>query len=423
MFDEILTTPHNYKGGNSCNSSLVLDWVQINAKIPLTTSVGPDGNIVYDIETYINNIPTTFSNGYLLIDTGNRTLHYKKLYNLVYNDLTGEPIILAELQMYPHVSFIQNNSCNLKISNRILYASNYLQHIKTILDTLNLDFINYTRIDIANDFNNVNGFNSPMSFIGSIASSLNVIAGSKNNKLFKNTEAGIQTENNNNIPQYDFEQYDKETYFKRKEYNAFKLGSRQSSVTVSMYNKTLELKQKKDKPWIREFWHINNLSSDLDTWRLEFSLKKDKKNVIDVLTGETIDYYNIDFIEYSNILSMYNLCLDKHFRVACFEENKQFCRMKQIIPFMKYIVEKKFISIRLSLKQQSTNLVKHRVKKLYEAIQRYKQNDYFIFKSNAIASYLIDILYKYSLSTWFIEKISTLDSLYTPEAELFECIN
>lgn len=68
-------------------------------------------------------------------------------------------------------------------------------------------------------------------------------------------------------------------HFTSKYFHAIKWGSPSSMVSTKVYNKTLELQEEKNKPYIRQAWVDSGLlSSDLDTrdvWRLEFSINSD----------------------------------------------------------------------------------------------------------------------------------------------------
>lgn len=50
-------------------------------------------------------------------------------------------------------------------------------------------------------------------------------------------------------------------------------GTRDSACQVNLYNKSLELAEKTDKPWIRQFWIENGLGNAPAVWRIEFSLR------------------------------------------------------------------------------------------------------------------------------------------------------
>lgn len=76
-------------------------------------------------------------------------------------------------------------------------------------------------------------------------------------------------------------------------WNSLSFGSASSQVFTRFYNKSLELKQKKDKQYIRECWKIAGLKEDKDVWRIEFALKdsglsliEDRGTEIDSDTGE-----------------------------------------------------------------------------------------------------------------------------------------
>lgn len=55
-------------------------------------------------------------------------------------------------------------------------------------------------------------------------------------------------------------------------FDSIRWGSRSSGVSVYLYNKSKELREVKDKPWIRAAWKKEELSSKLDVWRVEISI-------------------------------------------------------------------------------------------------------------------------------------------------------
>lgn len=56
-------------------------------------------------------------------------------------------------------------------------------------------------------------------------------------------------------------------------YDTLAWGNRDSACQVNLYNKSLELAEKADKPWIRQHWVANGLGAAPAVWRIEFSLR------------------------------------------------------------------------------------------------------------------------------------------------------
>jgi len=70
-------------------------------------------------------------------------------------------------------------------------------------------------------------------------------------------------------------------------------GMKQSGQQVYMYNKNLEMKQKKEKEYIRQTWDNIGFNPDMDVWRVEMSVQRVEKrfefdniDIVDKKTGE-----------------------------------------------------------------------------------------------------------------------------------------
>ena len=62
-----------------------------------------------------------------------------------------------------------------------------------------------------------------------------------------------------------------------------------------LYNKSQEMADVKEKPYIRERWNQAGLRSDCSVWRLEFSLKSDFFSMIDKDSGAFPLSFDFDF--------------------------------------------------------------------------------------------------------------------------------
>ena len=92
--------------------------------------------------------------------------------------------------------------------------------------------------------------------------------------------------NQANISAHGLDQWD------GREWNSISWGAKKSMVTTRFYNKTMELKQVHDKPYIRQAWYLCGLVDDWNTlekkrrdgttykpqiWRVEFAIKSSTK--------------------------------------------------------------------------------------------------------------------------------------------------
>ncbi len=71
-------------------------------------------------------------------------------------------------------------------------------------------------------------------------------------------------------------------------FSGIEFGSGKSSKRCYIYDKTRELTEVKDKPWIRQYWQENGLISDEKThvYRAEISIKCDGMDLLNMSTGE-----------------------------------------------------------------------------------------------------------------------------------------
>ncbi len=138
------------------------------------------------------------------------------------------------------------NEVVLKVNNGLLYTSGYTDTVYDSLNALDLTFKRISVIDIAVD---------------SIDLYKLIL---KLNKYLRS--ATVQISNDNlKISPLDF---DKSNH----KFNGFNIGNNRSKKSAIVYNKSLELKEKKWKQYIRDFWYINGLDLSKDVYRFELSL-------------------------------------------------------------------------------------------------------------------------------------------------------
>jgi hypothetical protein len=92
-----------------------------------------------------------------------------------------------------------------------------------------------------------------------------------------------------------------------------KFTKKECNVDVYLYNKSKELREVKNKPWIVETWKRAGLDISKDVWRLEFSLHNPRFIVRDNKTGITnrFNWLMLDNKEYLN--TVINSLINKYF--------------------------------------------------------------------------------------------------------------
>jgi hypothetical protein len=196
---------------------------------------------------------------------------------------------IATIAYKPHSPIIKNDAHIIKFSNEILYSNDFLKHYIQITQDLGLKVRNITRIDLCFDFNYFINFRNPEA----------LIRGFFNNRYLYSRHSM-------------FKIIGKSDFFVIPDYLRF--GSNLSTLSVYLYRKSLEMKEKIWKAYIYKQWQENEIDCTKDVWRLEFSLKGGNHNIQDMETGEQIKleperFLNEEFRHY-----LYLALLNQYFK-------------------------------------------------------------------------------------------------------------
>jgi len=137
------------------------------------------------------------------------------------------------------------------VNNKFLYSQQFRAELDNLIEFLELKFNNVTRIDYALDFQFLRAGLTGSRFMELL--SKNII-----DLKYKGKKTIIFPSNHNEIPEY------------------VRFGNHSSEFNVYIYNKTRELQEKKDKPYIREQWKNCEFLENFPVFRLEISFKPDK---------------------------------------------------------------------------------------------------------------------------------------------------
>lgn len=199
---------------------------------------------------------------------------------------------VATIQCYPRSSRLDERMVLLKISNRFLYQAGFIRLLYCLIDTLKLSYIGITRIDVCYDCVRFKDGRSPSRFINDFISKRGITAGDIRKK-------GSE----------EFTCHGKKVRGSLAKVNYIRFGSPQSKISAYIYDKTLELEEAKDKPWIRESWKKCGLSDESGhIFRSEISIKAEGTDVLNMSTGELFRL-SPDMLEsqtaINNLFSMY----------------------------------------------------------------------------------------------------------------------
>jgi len=214
-----------------------------------------------------------------------------------------EKDMVATLVGRPHSGILQKDSGLLKIENKYLYQEGIKGLVEDLLKALDLKFINVSRIDIACDFNEFQKGLNPERFIYYFMNGQYV-------KLLKSKffVSGMHTRNNS--------------------FEYIRFGASSSMLCYYIYNKSKEMNEVKQKPWITELWKEKGLDTSRDVWRLEFRIHSNPRGLVDEETGETYAFSKLEILDTYN--EVYRALFHKYmdFRYEDGQEKK--CRMKKI---------------------------------------------------------------------------------------------
>ena len=256
-------------------ASLSLDWLQLHVDCSLCTF---DSAYSWKLEPY-------------------QTKQFRKIYKLMWQ---GEELGTAVCEP---TSVIIHGSCMIvKFSNRQLYSPYLHNIIAAFLSHNNLFFKGVTRCDLALDFNRFNRCLDPENFIWRFI----------NGQIWKVgrgkfSVTGEQKRGN--------------------KFRYLRFGSKTSEINTYLYNKSVELTQVQDKPYIREKWLNAGLSKKQDVWRLEISIKGTGTRYVDFETGDLTRISWEDLANPDRLKQIFEAYISVHFKFVINDGQRNKSRM------------------------------------------------------------------------------------------------
>lgn len=215
------------------------------------------------------------ADGWIVSERSYGTRQYQEMFTLMQYG-TMEPLL--EVRRNPcgnktssGVFVLDPRSCHIRLTNRTCYFPLAAKLLSDFLSRYQYDFQRISRIDLCLDFELFDSKDKPSRF------------------LTRYLQGVYRRVRDSNIRVFGKDQWDGQTW------NSASWGAKSSAVSVKLYNKTLELKEVKDKPYIRQQWAAAGLIDDYQhmtrtkvqdgqsvtyspmIWRLEFSIKSDVK--------------------------------------------------------------------------------------------------------------------------------------------------
>jgi hypothetical protein len=216
--------------------------------------------------------------------------------------------VVAIVLWQPRSAILAQNSAMIKIKNRQLYNDNWYKIFTDLEAAWFCRNIKISRIDICADFVNFKNGLYPKTLISNFLTQKFVKVGRGNFKVIGEQKKYIN-------------------------YQYLRFGSGSSDISAYLYNKSTELKEVKDKPYIRELWHNLNNQNNRDVWRLEFSLKGKSLKIVDTINGNFVVDSFKSLTDKELIANIYSFMVKKYFQFVIPEQQKNKSRWKKLVLF------------------------------------------------------------------------------------------
>lgn len=220
---------------------------------------------VYCLEPPSKPCPADFykSLGYSVDARAYGTKIYHEVFTLMAHGIPFLEVRRNPLSKKSAGGIMPDNMCHIRLTNNTCYV-NPIAQLRAFITQTGLLYKSIKRIDLAYDFNCFDNGWTPPSFI---------------DKFLSETISKIYQ---SNIAAHGKDNWDGRSW------NSLKWGSESSPVSTKLYNKTLEMKQVKFKPYIYQCWQQSDLDLTKDIWRIEFSIKSETNNFVNRQTGEIV---------------------------------------------------------------------------------------------------------------------------------------
>lgn len=265
-------------------------------------------------------------------------------------------------------------ACHVRLSNRTCYFNDPATIMQLFLERYGLHFQRISRVDVALDFTRFDYGDDPADVMA---------------RYFKHKYTKI---NQANISAHGADMWDGRIW------NSVSWGNPKSMVGTKFYNKTMELKQKSDKPYIRQAWRAAGLVDDeftltktttndagetvqipVQVWRVEFSVKSSTRKWFRI---ERADTRKRKFLSLENTLQMWSTkpqlvamfsSLQGHyFHFKIFEPAKRKDRCKDKLLF-NWNDQPVFYKLENIATREQPDAADHR---LYRLLQAYQETAY-----------------------------------------------
>lgn len=203
-------------------------------------------------------------------------------------------VLFAVVQAKPFAEILDKNLMIVKLANYWLYRPNGVATFYDFIRLCGWTVHNVSRVDICADFERFECDECP-EFIRKFAAGIYRHVGRAKGVLhFRKKGIGIL------------------------QYNGLRFGTAESERSVYLYNKTLELEEVKDKPYIRDKWKAAGLTGTV--WRLEVSIKSGGMEYVERETGEDVHITQGLLTNMGQVERVYMALVGKYFQFITYRD-------------------------------------------------------------------------------------------------------
>lgn len=181
-------------------------------------------------------------------------------------------------------------ACHLRLCNRTCYERDPIGHLRMFLVTHGYRFNAVSRIDIALDFTQFDTDAwTPRTFVAAYM------------------RGDVAKVNQSRVAAHGRD------YWANRIWNSLKWGSNSSAITTKLYNKTMELREAEDKPYIRDRWAEVGFMPTDEVWRIEFSATSQMQTLRSLKTGHTFKRDLTSYETRARLLFQFQVYLQRYF--------------------------------------------------------------------------------------------------------------
>lgn len=220
-------------------------------------------------------------------------------------DYKQEGKVFFTVTKNPRSGALADSLAIVKVANFVLYRADKFDIIENGLKDIGFKVKGFSRLDLCLDFNYfANGYDGHTLISQFIKS-----------KLLRNGRGKFSVQG---VQKFECN------------FEYLKFGGSNSEVKAYLYNKTKEMQDVKDKPYIREQWEKAGLKQDVPVYRLEFSMNSDAvKNLQNQNTGNAILSVNA-IKNTANLSDVYYCLYDRFFDFRKNNGTKNKSRMERV---------------------------------------------------------------------------------------------